>query len=91
MDTTKKQIENADDFHMAMSSVKSACELLGMFDWQHLIDQSNFFEGAGAVIDPKVFLEMQKDPQWEQKKRLFAAAAQFVGVVEDIRRQLDEK
>lgn len=88
MDLKKKQIETDDDFAMAMSSVHSACQLLAMFDWQHLINQSNFFEGAGAVINPEVFLAMQHDPQWEQKKQLFQAAASFVGKIEDIRKQL---
>jgi len=88
MDVNKKQIETDEDMHMAMTSVQSACQLLGTFDWQHLVDQSNFFEGAGAVINPQVFAAMQRDPQWEQKKQLFLAAATFVAKVEDIRRQL---
>lgn len=88
MDLKKQQIQTDDDFKMAMSSVQSACQLLAMFDWQHLIEQTNFFEGAGAIINPSVFLAMQKDPQWEQKKQLFNAAAKFVREVEDIKRQL---
>ena len=88
MDTNKKQIESSEDFQMAMSSVQSAFQLLSLFDWTHLAEQSQFFEGAGAVIDPQVFLAMQQDPQWEQKKQLFSAAARFVAELEDIRRQL---
>lgn len=88
MDVNKKQIENDEDMHMAMSAVQSACQLLGTFDWQHLVDQTNFFEGAGAVIHPQVFMAMQRDPQWEQKKQLFRATADFVAKIEDIRRQL---
>jgi len=91
MDLKKQQITTDDDFKMAMSSVQSACQLLAMFDWQHLIEQSNFFEGAGAVINPEVFIAMQKDPQWEQKKQLFNAAAKFVREVEDIKRQLSHE
>ena len=88
MDLQKKQIETTEDFHMAMSAVQSACQLMAMFDWDHLIRQTEFFEGAGAVINPEVFIAMQKDPQWDQKKQLFQAAASFTGKVEDIRRQL---
>jgi len=89
MDVNKKQIETDNDFRMAMSAVQSACQLLGTFDWPHLVQQSNFFEGAGAVINPKIFMAMQKDPQWEQKKQLFLAAATFVGKIEEIRHQLE--
>lgn len=88
MDVNKKQIETDEDMHMAMSAVQSACQLLGTFDWQHLVEQSNFFEGAGAVINPQVFMAMQRDPQWDQKKQLFLAAATFVNKIEDIRKQL---
>lgn len=88
MDLLKKQITTDDDFLMAMSAVKSAHQVLATFDWQHLVEQTHFFEGAGAVINPEVFIAMQRDPQWEQKKQLFNAAAAFVGKVEDIRRQL---
>ena len=91
MDLKKHEINTDDDFKMAMSSVQSACQLLAMFDWQQLIDQSNFFEGAGAIINPSVFIAMQKDPQWEQKKQLFYAAAKFVREIEDIRRQLNHE
>lgn len=88
MDLKKRQITTDDDFKMAMSSVQSACQLLAMFDWQHLIEQTNFFESAGAIINPEIFIAMQKDPQWEQKKQLFNAAAKFVREIEDIKRQL---
>lgn len=88
MDLKKKRIETDEDFKVAMSSVQSACQLMGMFDWNHLIQQIEFFEGAGAVLNPKAFIDMQKDPQWDQKKQLFHAAAAFTGKVEDIRRQL---
>ena len=88
MDLLKKQITTDDDFLMAMSAVKSAHQVLAMFDWQHLVEQTHFFEGAGAVINPEVFIAMQRDPQWDQKKQLFQAAASFTGKVEDIRRQL---
>jgi len=88
MDTDKKQIESSEDFHMAMSAVRSAMELLSTFDWQHLADTINLFEGAGSVLNPQMFIEMQKDPQWEQKKQLFRAAAEFTAHLEDIRKQL---
>jgi hypothetical protein len=88
MDTSKKQIESPEDFHMAMSAVSSACQLLGTFDWQRLVDYINLFEGAGSVLNPQMFMAMQHDQQWEQKKQLFLAAATFVGKVEDIRKQL---
>jgi hypothetical protein len=35
-----------------------------------------------------MFMAMQHDQQWEQKKQLFFAAATFVGKVEEIRKQL---
>lgn len=88
MDVNEKQIENDEDMHMAMSAVQSACQLLGTFDWQHLVDTINLFEGAGSVLNPQMFIEMQKDPQWEQKKQLFRAAAEFTAHLEDIRKQL---
>lgn len=88
MNVNKKQIETDEDIHMAMSAVRSACQLLGAFDWQHLVEQSNFFEGVGAAINPQVFMAIQRDPQWGQKKQLFLAAATFVSKMEDIRKQL---
>lgn len=84
----KKMIITDQDFHMAMESVKSSIQLLGLYDWQALVHQIAFFEGAGAVIHPTIFTEMQKDPQWEQKKQILAAAADFVAKIEDVQRQL---
>jgi len=87
--TEPKKIETPEDFEMAMGCVKSAMQLLGTFDWQYLVEASGLFEGAGNAIDPEIFAAMQKDPQWEQKKQLFKAAADFTAVLEDIRRQLN--
>lgn len=84
-----KRIETPEDFDVAMSCVKSAMQLLSSFDWKFMVEASGLFEGAGSAINPEVFLAMKKDPQWEQKKQLFRAAADFTARLEDIRRQLN--
>ncbi len=78
-------IQSPEQFHAAMSSVQSAMALLDTFDWQQLVDQVEIFEGAGSVVFPKMFLDMQKDPQWEIKKRLFKAAAEFTSEIDALR------
>lgn len=87
----KHQITTDGDLNMAMSSVQSACQLLAVFDWQCLYEQLILFESVGPVTDPGTFLAMQGDPQWEQKKQLFSAAAKFVREIEDIRRQISHE
>jgi hypothetical protein len=46
MEMHKKQMHTEEDFLMAMSAMKSAGQPLSTFDWQHLINQTNFFEGS---------------------------------------------
>ncbi len=83
-----KRIETPEDFAMAMGCVKSAMQLLSSFDWQYTVKVSGLFEGVGNAINPEVYAAMQKDPQWEQKKQLFKAAADFTRVLHDIQKQL---
>ena len=88
MNDEKIQIHTPEQFEAAMGSVQTAMMILGSFDWQHLVDQANLFQGAGAVLDPETFIAMKKDPQWEQKLQLFKAAARFTGELDDIKEQL---
>lgn len=85
---TKKQIETPEDFLMAMNSVKSAMSILSLFDWRSLSERIALFESVGPVLNPSMFQDMMKDPQWEQKKQLFKAAADFTSTLDDIRSQL---
>jgi len=84
-----KRIETPEDFKVAMGCVKSAMQLLNSFDWQYMVEASGLFEGVGSAINPEIYSDMQKDPQWEQKKQLFQAAADFTAKLEDIRKQLN--
>jgi hypothetical protein len=81
-------ITSPEDFHAAMGAVQSSLQLLGMFDWQTLVDQTNFFEGAGVMLDPTKYQAMLSDPQWEQKKRIFRAAAHFVKELDEVAKEL---
>lgn len=88
MNEQKIQIESPEQFQAAMQAVQSSSMLLSSFDWAALMEKIQFFEGPGAVLDPGIFIEMNKDPQWEVKKQLFIAANRFVKELEDIREQL---
>ncbi|KQV66596.1 hypothetical protein [Caulobacter sp. Root343] len=66
------------DFALGMSSIKTSAMLLGVTDWQAFLDQVNFAEGAGAVLNPSTFLAIQRDPQFKVKVRLAKAAQVFL-------------
>lgn len=87
----KKPIQTSEEFDIAMCLFGSSYRLLGQFDWGALISQCEFFEGAGAVIRPDVFLAMQRDPQWDQKKCIFRAAQRFISEVDEVGRELGFK
>lgn len=85
----QRKIETDEDFHMAMSAVQSSIQLLDMFDWDDWLQKEAFFKGAGATLDPSVFLAMQKDPQWEMKVAVIRAAATYMKTIRDIRAPLE--
>lgn len=66
------------DFAMGMSAIKTSAMLLGITDWQGFLDQAAFAQGAGAVLNPGLFLDIQRDRDWEIKVRLAKAAQAFV-------------
>lgn len=66
------------DFALGMSSIKTSAMLLGITDWQTFLDQAAFAEGAGAVLNPGLFLAIQRDPQFKVKVRLARAAQSFL-------------
>lgn len=83
-----KQIKSPEDFQMAMGAVQSSIELLGMFDWDHWLQLEAMFQTAGPQLDAELFQAMRRDPQWEQKRAVFQAAANYMKAIEDVRAQL---
>ena len=67
-----------DDFAMGMASIKTSAMLLGITDWQGFLDQAAFAEGAGAVLNPGLFMDIHRDKTWPIKVRLAKAAHAFV-------------
>lgn len=84
----KRKIISPDDFHMALSSVTSALELMTQFDWDHWLASENLAKEAGSQLFPELIEAMEKDPQWEQKVALMRSANNFVREVGDIRASL---
>ena len=80
----KIKIQSQAQFDVAVGSVQSSMQIMGSFDWDHLCKSMEFGEGVGAVFKPEVFKQIQADPQWELKKRLFRAARTFVAEVEAV-------
>ncbi len=80
----KIKIESPAQFEVAMSTVKSAMQMMGTFDWDHLLKSMEFGEGIGAMLQPELGQQVQDDPQWELKKRLFRAARTFIAEVEAV-------
>ena len=80
----KIQIQNQQQFDAAVGSVQSAMQIMGSFDWDHLLKSMEFGEGVGATLKPETFRQIQQDPQWELKKRLFRAARTFTAEVEAV-------
>lgn len=83
----KKPLTTPEDFELGMISLRSAGTMLAAFDWELLMQQVKHFEGAGAIIRPEVFMAMQRDPEWETKKKLFELAFDFVTRYEVISRE----
>lgn len=85
----QRKIETEEDFHMAMSAVQSSIQLLDMFDWDDWLQKEALFQGAGSVLNPEVFIAMQKDPQWETKVAVIRAAGTYMKTIRDIRAPLE--
>lgn len=81
----KIELKNDTDFEMAMGMVSASFKTVAMFDWDKLIAQIEHAEGAGAVLNPQLFLDIQRDPQWETKKKIFRACSAFVKAMEEAR------
>lgn len=79
----KNLLTTLEDFQLGMISLRSAGTMLAAFDWELLMQQVKHFEGAEA---PEIFMAMQRDPQWETKKKLFELAYDFVSRYEAISR-----
>lgn len=85
----KIQIDNSQRMEMAVGSIRYAAAIMATFDWEHLQKAMEFGEGIGAVLDPDTFMQIQRDPQWELKKRMVKAAATFIRELEAVDAQIN--
>lgn len=71
-------VHRSTDFAFGMDQVRTSAFMLDLLDWDAIIAAADAAVGFGAVLNPGLFMDIQRDKDWDKKMRLARAAQAFL-------------